>query len=413
MGRGGEEMIGERFGVTVPLEEVRWVSDDADLPADDAPILAPYASTDPGYELLVSGACESVSDRGCFEDGGEGYVRFGLRDTGKRGADRAGLDEEVRLIDEMQRDLGVLSDDARYTRIQIACLTRCYFTFPANVDLVLDGIGRGKVNLDARVSCRSPWNDCILPLLRHRRRHPAEGTNVIDSRRALIRAYLTILNCWAAEGDLEYLKWQLLNYVDLGETTYRRLGTPTKLKLLYVRKLCWMLSYWAFESLHRPGRQERHDDVASLYRGSILQELKGEEDAIGQMVDRSRESGSCHHAFFRHIDHQIAAIGAGRAVRLPGAGKERRRIHIAVTNYVHALGSWLAGRRAEEAEAIWPAGGDTVRRVYELVGEGRPQKRWLVACLWKKLREHHAALGRGALDESPELFAIPIGALAV
>jgi hypothetical protein len=320
-------------------------------------------------------------------------------------------DEERQRINLMQRALGPVDDDARYLRIQIACLARCYFTFPANVNLVLEGIGRGRPNLDARISCEGPWNQGILPRLRLERSHPAAGTDVIDSRRALVRAYLTILTCWAAEGDLSYLTWRLLEHVDLAETLYRWLGTPTALKMLYMRKLCWMLSFWAYEPAPQPYRQKRHGEVSKVLDDAIRERLGGREDVIGRLIERNAANGLCHHSFFRHVDYQIAAIGTGRTIELPGAGQERRRIHRAVTHYVHALGSWLAQQTREEAAMIWPPSEDTLQRVYGLLGEATPHKRWLVACLWKKLRDHHRDLGRGALDAQPERFAIPLDAL--
>ena len=69
--------------------------------------------------------------------------------------------------------------------------------------------------------------------------------------------------------------------------------------------------------------------------------------------------------------------------------------------YVHALGSWLAHRKSEEAASIWPQAGDTIGRVYEMLGSATPLKRWLVACLWKKLQENAAHCGRGELDLEP------------
>ena len=172
-----------------------------------------------------------------------------------------------------------------------------------------------------------------------------------------------------------------------------------------------MLGFWAFQPLPRAGRWKRHGDMSREYDNAILQELGGEKDAIGRLIDRNSDNGACHHSFFRRIDYQIAHIGAGRPVKLPGAGEERKRIHRAVTNYVHVLGSWLARRTPEEAVAIWPPCEDPARRVYHILGDATPRKRWLVAGLWKKLQDNQARHGRGALDEQPQRFALPPHAL--
>ena len=246
------------------------------------------------------------------------------------------------------------------------------------------------------------------------RLHHQQGTDPKDDpRQRLVQAYITILTWWAAEGDLELLKHEFAQHSELAETVYRRLGEPTRLKWLYVKKLGAYLSFWAIPGLQRPGRMERAFQWAKIYDDAIREELGDGEDCIGRMMERNNDNGTCHHAFFRHIDRQIATIGAGQVVALPGVGQERKRIHEAVTNYVHVLGSWLAGRTPQEAISIWPASEDVVRRVYGICRDATPRKRWLAACLWKKLEETQARHGRGALDEQPERFALPPDALAV
>ena len=73
----------------------------------------------------------------------------------------------------------------------------------------------------------------------------------------------------------------------------------------------------------------------------------------------------------------------------------------------------MAGRTPEEATSIWPPCADIAPRVYDVLGGATPRKRWLVACLWKKLQDTDAHLGRGPLDEQPERFALPPEALTV
>ena len=134
-------------------------------------------------------------------------------------------------------------------------------------------------------------------------------------------------------------------------------------------------------------------------------------DPLDKLVERLHD-GLCHHAFFRRVEHIIAHIGAGGPVRLPGAGDEGRRIRGAVTDYVHALGSWLAGRTCDHTIAIWPPGEQVARSVFGVLGISTPRKRWLVARLWKRLQDANARLGRGPLDDEPEGFEVPAEALA-
>lgn len=408
-----------------PLNEAWWLQQTArDFPPDDAPILAPYEKTRPGFELIVAKTLQGLQGVDCFPVGEDGYQRICLWNIWNQKGDPAEADVEKQWINDMQRALGELSDDERFVRIQIACFERCFWTFPENVELILDGIGKGRVNLDAGVGCEPPWMHGILPLLRGRRGHSAgpqsnrcqTAATGYDSlhvpRQMLTRAYATILSWWSMQGDLECLKTSLPDNTDLAEKLYRYLGPPTVLKCLYVQKLCLNLDFSGVPSTaSHAERWQTLSELIAPVNEAIHARLGNEEDVVGKLIDHNNENNLCHHAFFRHLDLIIAAIGAGKRVALPGSGQERKRIHEAVTNFVHALGSWLAGRTPQEAASIWPAGEETARRVYELLGDVTPRKRWLVACLWKKLQENQARHGRGALDEEPERFAIPAEAL--
>lgn len=405
-----------------PLNEAWWerVSEDR-FPPDDVPLLAPYEKTRPGFELLVA---SKMLGR-YFAVVESGHHQVCLWNIWEREKDPADSDEEKQRINEMQLQLGALDDDIRYIRLQIACLQRCWWEFPANVDLILDGISAGPVNLGAGVSCEPPWDEC-LKVLRRRCRHPGAQDTIYGGRyycaatnydplhaprQELVRAYMTILTWWSFRGDLNCLKQELPDYADLAEIIYRRLGSPTRLKVLYGEKVRTSIGWQAF-----PGGVDARE-TGELCRvrmemcdAAIRQELGDEEDVIGRMIGTE---DLCHHGFFRHIDHQLANIGASEIVSLPGAGEKRKRIHGAVTNYVHVLGSWLARRMVQEAVGIWPPCEDIARRVYDVLGDATPRRRWLVVCLWKKLLENEAEHGRGALDEQPERFAIPPEALTV
>jgi hypothetical protein len=398
-----------------PLNEAWWEdAREADdwMPADDVPLLGPYDQTQPGFEVVLGSGPGDQSI-------GDGHCRLCLWDIWEKKKDPAEADPQKQKINEMQRALGRLDDDTRLVRIQMACLTRCFYTFPVNVDLVLDGIASGQPRLDAEMSCEPPWVGLRLILLRRRDRSTGgsapdqQGLDPLeDQRDSQIRAYATILTWWSAAGSLDCLKAELPAHADLAETIYRRLGEPTKLKWLYVQKLCANLNRWGMPGLAWERWVEMGAELGNAYDAAIQQALGGQEDRISRLIDRNNDVGSCHHAFFRHVDHIIAHIGAGRPVTLPGAGQEGKRIRDTVTNYVHALGSWVAGRKLKETIEIWPACEDVATRAYDMLGKAAPVKRWLVASLWRKLQDHEVKHGRGALDDQPERFAIPSDALS-
>jgi hypothetical protein len=386
------------------------------------PILAPYEKTRPGFEMLIAKTLKGGQDIDCFPIDKKGYQKVCLWNIWAQKKDPADTDEEKQKINKMQQALGTISDNDRYLRIQIACLARCYWTFPNNVDLIINGIVKGWPDLSAAVGCEPPWNHNILPLLRQGQGYDLTqySTHHIDdlSREEQIFLYTEILNSWLVEGDLSRLKKRLADKkkAELAGRIYGHLGKSSKLKSLYIHRLCWSLSFSAFSSQARfRDRWKRWSEIAEIINNNIRAERGKDaenDDTIIERIEYNDENGSCHHAFFRHIEHIIAHIGANKAVMLPGTGRERKRIHSTIVNYVHTLVSWLAGRTIKDAVLIWPDSKATLKYLYEKLGKPTLRKRWLIACLWKKLLEDRALRGRGALDEDYERFACPPDALA-
>ena len=410
---------------TEPLKAVWWQTDarPCEVPAKDESLLGPYDPKRPGYELVRLGYELVRLGSDSAEAGGE-FAWVCLWNVLHKTDDPALSDEEKRRINAMQSALGPVSDEDRYIRLQIACLERCYWTFPRNVDLILDGIVSGKVNLDGGVSCLPPWSG-MLDTLRMRRGHPRGKWKIRlhhqqdcdlpeDPRQELLQAYITVLNCWCVEAQPNSLKERLPDRDQLIDTIYRRLGPPTTLKWLFLRKLILNLAFWTSASLtDEDDRRKRVAESEDVIDKAILGKLGGAEDTITPLIQQNNNYGTCHHSFLRHVDHQIAAIGAGGPVQLPGSGEERKRIYATITDYVHVLGSWLAKREQDEAVRIWPSCEEIARRVYRELGEPTPRKRWLVASLWKHLRTALGAFGQDALDKGPNRFGIPAEALGI
>jgi len=401
-----------------PLDEAWW----EDLPREDfpppdhVPILGPCERTRPGFELLSP----EMDPSGHFRTVEGGYHEVCLWDLWGGDPDPAESSEVKQRINAMQLRLPPLDEETRLLRLQAASVVRCWWRFPANVDLVLGGIAAGSVNLEDGVSCEPPWTG-MLETLRKRRGHPLwpkpfptawlhhqQGCSPSeDPRQELIRAYLTVLTWWLAGGAPYYLRQELPAHADLAETICRRLGPPTRLKQLQVERLHLSLLRWAIPRLVTDPGEAFSAELQEILGNLIRQEGGDRDDPLSRWVAANRDNGPCHHGFIRHLDHQIAAIGAGGPVTLPGAGDERRRVEGALTTYVHVLGSWLAGRTVEQTAAIWPPCAEEVGRLYDLLARPTPVKRWLAACLRERLMEVQAHAGRGPLDEEPERFALP------
>ena len=379
------------------------------MPPNDLPLLMPYAYAGYGYEALT-GINEHFPQEESVSEYGLPWYRVCMWNIWERKNDPADTDPIKKQINRMEQNLIHVDDESRYIRIQIACLQRCWWLFPDNVDLVIQGIGSGQVKLSDHVSCEPPWHG-LVEILRYRRGHPAptggtyrifaDGYPDLSPRQSLCRTYMTILTWWSNGGHIDYLRQELPAYAELAETVYRRLGPPNKLKMLYVEKLRLTIGCEAFPD-NGINNWINIKWLIAIYNEAIEKELNGNPDKIGGLIS---ETGLCHHSFFRHIDHQIAAIGTGQRVKLPGEGSERKRIHDTVTTYVHILGSWLDNRSEEQADEIWPCR-PLIQRVYADLGEKSNIKRWLVACLWKHLQDNQRKHGRGMLDKQPELFRL-------
>jgi len=388
--------------------------------SDSFSILAPYEKTRPGFELIRKDVCEVDLDCGGFRNAGEGYFEVCLWDIwhwatgekeGKPRSDPALNDPEKQAINKMQIALGELSEEDRLIRIQSACLTRCYYTFPKNIDLVIDGIATGKPNVSAHISCEPPWNHSILPLLRRRYKYQ-DGTRYHSrDRQSLVRAYMTILDSYLVGGHLSELREVLPDNPELAEKVYNWLGNPSPAKRLQVTRLRNALTMWSLPSQFGEAFDyfNQIDKILSASRQTDTQES----DELTALIRRLNDAGLCHQFFFRRLDHLIAYVGAGKRCELPGRGEGRKFVIDTLVNYVHTLGSWLAGRTIDQAADIWPPCKQTVCAIYVALGEPSLRKRWLVACLWKNLQEIQSWVGRGLLDEEPDRFAIHGEALTV
>ena len=382
----------------------------------------PFKMLTPGFEAVWTGekldkdsklkevgeskdADGSVLQEGEFaDDDGRVYYKWSLWSFT---LDESAWDERIQRINEMQRNLGPLSDDIRRIRTQIASLVHCDNGFPVTADQILQAIGKGKPPGEFfHAGC---WHS-----LGTRTTQPGQ----IEVMRIVEEVLLSYLE-GAASSELITKYPHARSFI---ERTYEWLG-PVE-KLTEIQRLLLKRFLLPFEFLTK--RTEDHQAIHQLcyVEGSEGFKLDDEISAAVDLPDihvdfteyqKNSESlpdekrklyriayalrwglpelSDCHHAAFRKIERWIYNIGTGEPV-IPtrNKGTERKRLRQLLFGYALALAKWLLGIPMQflllDLGHI-DLGFDVrneIMRVYAHLGEERTSvKEWLAACLWHNM----------------------------
>ena len=306
-------------------------------------------------------------------------------------------DDDVRFINKLQMRLPKLGTNARMLRLQIIGNEQCHYKYFQNISKILQGIGDMYPRKD--VMGHVPNLPDYIRLLE-------------NERIEMGKAYLKVLELWLEGKNTQEAKNTLPKFKSLVDSIYQPLGERTPLKKLYVERMIISFSYpilhWSGEAdlsniagnpvdafgINHPRGLKIDQKIAqtkhiNLSYGSQIFGNKKQfgDDILAHIVYRGR--GLCNHKFFRHVHIILNSIGKGEWRKDdPPRGKERTQLAARISPYVFALDSWLSELDEKKAIAEEPDARTVIQKVYATLGERSQIKEWLVASLWKTMKDN-------------------------
>jgi len=317
--------------------------------------------------------------------------------------------DEIRLINQMQVQLGLLDTETRAIRAHIASLVPCDSGFPVTVDELLNAIGTGRLPSPAfHPGC---W---LSRGSRTTQPGQPESMRVIETT---LRTYL--------EGNpAESIIAQYSYARGFVERTYAWLGPSgalTQVQRLMIERMLLPFAFFAKHTEDRgavyadcfqeggrgkaldaqisalAGLPEIHANYRPEYRDNLASIDDPDKRALyticGHIADSVSELSDCHHSAFRRIERWIHGIGTLTwEIPTRAAHAESARLGRTLFGYALALDRWLQGVPMQflllDLGHI-DLGFDPkneILRVYAYLGqEHTPVKEWLATCLWFNL----------------------------
>ena len=367
----------------------------------------------PGWEGLYTGENDlslfKSDDYFAYSIDSDGNVMKKYSLWGFAHAKEEDWNDEIRYVNSMQKKLGLLDDNIRRIRNQIASLGCCDNGVPMTIDEILNAIGTGHLPEPAfHAGC---WMNASI---RTTQPHHTETMKVIEE---VLEGYLQGKTKQEFILKYPYAK----GFID---RTYAWLGSFekfTELQKLMMQRVLLPFEFFAKHSdevekvdkncYREGGRGFELDNEISKIAGlpKIYPNYKKEFDEAlttitephkkeiyticGYIAHGVRGLSDCHHNTFRYIERFIHGVGTltwDIPDRIKGA--EGKRLGQLLFGYALGLDRWLLGIPHQFLLmdlgyvdlAFNPK--NEIARVYAYLGNNRtPGNQWLVACLWYKL----------------------------
>jgi hypothetical protein len=290
-----------------------------------------------------------------------------------------GNDKELQAINEMEKSLGSLSPEQINLRVaaDFCCLWR--YDYPQRIHDICSIIGGSP-----RTELRLHYQIC-----------PEKRQELID--------YAEALKGWImdkAPDDMSFFRHEAESTT---KKVYNFLGSKDPLKKLLVERTFFGLSS-RFLNCSFWGKLADDQEVSLVpytanrlpedwvSRMSVLEKKIQKEmgsDAGDFLCDVGGSvEPACHFKFVRRIDILVSSIGTLRwRANLPpkdGTIKGRRQI---TSIYLDLLEKYWNGEKPEKSNGD---GEEIETKLFNLLGRPDDFKRWLVACLWKNIKNQTA-----------------------
>lgn len=286
-------------------------------------------------------------------------------------------DDEVEEINELENRLGKLLPEQRDLRVMadFCCIWR--YDFPVRIHEMCAAIGGNA--------------------------HTAFGLHyqICPRRRHELISYANALLIWLGNQELPPDHDDSSLRDDVVEKVFRLLGTPNSLKKLLVERTYFGLSsrvlncsYWGYNtredvSLLPYTAQELSGDWRNRMielEGAITRELGRQAHDFLCDVGGSAEP-ACHFKFMRRIDILVSSIGCLRwRGNLPPKDENIRGRRAITKAYLDVLELYWRGKTVSPADADIGKTASLKNELFQLLGEQTLMKRWLVASLWKNIK---------------------------
>jgi len=284
-----------------------------------------------------------------------------------------GYDSDLNIINEMEKNLSTLTAEQidKRTAADFFCIWR--YDYPERVFEICEIIGGG-VNMALRL---------------HYQISPQRRQEFID--------YAEALKGWLEDISPDNTSHFMLGSENTVNKVYGFLGTKDPLKKMLVERTYIGLSLrflnCSFWGSNNPEKEVNlfPNTAQQLPDNSYQRMLELETRISKEMGPSARDflidvGGSsepaCHFKFIRRVDILVSSIGClkwrGNLPEKDGNIKGRRKI---TALFLNILEKYLKNNNYDEKYEC-----ETEKKVFELLGKSDEFKRWLVACLWKNIK---------------------------
>ena len=278
-------------------------------------------------------------------------------------------DREIRALNTMQKDIGLLTNDQRYVRIHIAEWCRNSDTFPTNLDILCAEIGAEKLT--------TPWNfGCEGRNLREALGIAATPDDRVEQRVFLFNSYQIAFSSWMHEKEPDNLfEAKVMNY--LGDMNREKVELVNALRKLVNPEL--------------PSTNSLRDlyiEETNRYFGESLNQCLNCCEVADTVKGQCYSGCSCCERFY--IDTLLLV---NKFIERNEMNKEMFRFHQeCLLGYMFAINAWLIEEEPTlVTDVISPIflnqqmAEQIPKQVKRLLCERTPVKEWLAGCLLKTI----------------------------
>lgn len=276
-------------------------------------------------------------------------------------------DNEVKLMNEMQAELGELTTEQRLIRGHMAEICRRHPLFPKSIDILCGEIDEGRLSKPEKIGCEGRG---LLDSLGFH-----DSKSMREQRKEMLINYAKSLKKWLAHSSPN-------NPIET--RVLRFLGKSTNLKKKFVEKLISLIESKKLSLATLKRLCEDQCRKTSILRGDRTPFPFG----CFKCQQACLETPECQCIEAMMID--AALLCAGEFNKNKQMAQEYRRlIEENILVYAIAINSWLKDIPLNKITPVKPDVSNTAQKVYSLLNEKNKVKEWLAACLLKTIKDNH------------------------